>query len=781
MPTFDDLTPITPLTGNSTFYDWFIKENDEIIEKLNLLEVSGVTSGDGVLVSINNTSGLATLSIGGTSGTITSGLTFAGNVAFSGNVALPNIAYRITGITLGSSGYTFGSVVRITTDGYTLAQANNPDAAEVIGVLSYLSADYSVVTISGKIDGDFTTVAGSTLSPGCVYFLSSATAGNINITEPTTMGQVSKPVVIGLEDESGIIVPYRGNYLNSAVGGGGESAANRIYVAISNSPTNPSNHGFSAGNFVSFLSPEQFSGNTFIDEVLVQTGRTAIDGWFLSGSRYYLNDISVAEPEYSRLDYTLEEDHIVGMIETIQENSPAGYNTYQIIIKGTTTVIPDSITANPSVGSWRINGYSYDVAASGVTLQMVPHSIYSSDSRTDTFQLGFVFDNSLTYWYVNSKPLTKPFISQTYKSSASSTTFTSAYNYAFTGDFSIWQRNTGKTSQYTTAGSVYFADNWIRRHESIPGGSSQYIERKQFSVTDTDVEGNPQNYLRTKCVAATDPVGASYSVGYVIDDIETFNGSNITVSFYAKCSDTSYGANVYFARHSNGSIVDYDEIGSISLGTSWAKYTLTYDVPVLSSSSYTNDYVEIGIDLMPLVQEAFDNAVSVGTSLYVDIASMVVYDGSYTSPAHQYEKYDDKLRKAQRYYFSTYTEEQLIGSNTMLSTSDPTLNTFSFTHLPNSPFSTFILPARMRNTPSVVLYSPKTGIANEIYNYTALRDLRNTSGTIGYASQSRIAPLGTTTVSTVQDQTTVKVNINAGTVPYDVVNCHIVADASYPI
>jgi hypothetical protein len=771
---------IQDLAGNSTFYDWFIKENDEIISKLNLITVSGVTSGDGVLVSLNASSGLATLSVGGTSGTIQTGLTFAGDIAFTGSVAVPNVSYRVSGITSGTSGYTFGSVVRITSDGYTLAQATNPDAAEVIGILSYLTSDYSIVTVSGKIDGDFTQVAGSTLSPGCVYFLSSATAGNITVNEPTTMGQVSKPVIIGLEDTSGVIVPYRGNYLNATLSGGGESAANRVYVTISNTPTDPSDHGFSAGNFVSFA-PAMIAGNTFFNQVLVQSGRTAIDGWFLSGSRYYLNDIVVDETIYSRLDYSLEEDHIVGMIETVQENSPSGYNTYQIIIKGTTTVIPQSVLANPTVGSWCINGNTYEVAASGVTLQMVPHSIYSSESRADTYQLGFVFDNVPSYWYVNPKPMVEPFVVASFKASTSSSTFTSAYNYAFNGDFSIWQRNTGKSSQYTSSGTVYFADNWVRREDSIPAGSSQYIERKTFAVTDTDVEGNPQNYLRTKCVASSDPAGASYSVGYVIDDIETFNGSEITISFYAKCNNPSYSATVYFDRYSSGSRVDHEEIGSVNLSTTWTKYTISYDVSALSVGSYEDDYIEIGLDLMPLVEEAFTNGVAVGDALYVDLASFVVYEGTYTSPAHQFEKYDDKLRKAQRYYFSTYTEDQLIGSKTMLSTYDATLNTFSFTHLPNSPFSTFMLPARMRTSPTVSVYSPKTGIVNEMYNYTAFRDLRNTSGTIGYASQSRIAPIGTQTVSTSQDETTVKISINAGTVPYDVVNCHVVADASYPI
>ena len=46
---------IGQLTGNSTFYDWYTKENSEIIAKLNQLGVSGVTGADGILSSTNTT------------------------------------------------------------------------------------------------------------------------------------------------------------------------------------------------------------------------------------------------------------------------------------------------------------------------------------------------------------------------------------------------------------------------------------------------------------------------------------------------------------------------------------------------------------------------------------------------------------------------------------------------------------------------------------------------------------------------------------------------------
>ena len=88
----------------------------------------------------------------------------------------------------------------------------------------------------------------------------------------------------------------------------------------------------------------------------------------------------------------------------------------------------------------------------------------------------------------------------------------------------------------------------------------------------------------------------------------------------------------------------------------------------------------------------------------------------------------------------------------------------------------------MRTTPTVTIYSPTGTISQpEVYNATALRDLKNTSGTYGYASASRVVTKTNATVSTTQDETTIKINILGGAVPYDVMNCHIIADASYPI
>ena len=768
-------TTINTLSGNNSFYDWFIKENNEIISKLNQCTVSGVTNGDGVLVSLNASSGLATLSLGSTSGTIQTGLTFGGTINFTGQTIIPNISYNITGITVGTSGYTFGSVVRITSSGYTAAKANDPDSAEIVGVLSALTTTSSTVTLAGRINGNFQTVAGGTLSPGCVYFLSPSTGGYVTTTEPTTVGQVSKPVLLGLGETAGVVLQYRGNYLNAS-GSAGGSGSNRFYITLPTTPTDPRLYGFSAGNFISYH-PDAVSGNPDFNSYLVETGRTAINGYFLSGSYLYAYSTNVP--------FVLlpsEDDHIIGMIESI--TTSGSDLIYGILSEGETDVIPYSISSYGSdeKGVWGITGNTYSVSASGINQIAKFPSDGNSNAYRPSYVVGVVTSSSPTSWYLNLKPAT-----YTDNQLPAPASVNNTQNYAFNGDLSIWQRSTGRDSQYTTSGNVYFADNWIRRQTGMTDGV-QYIERKSFPVTSTSVQGNPEYYVDLKCISdPAYPAPAStmvYSAGHVIDNIETFNGSKITISFYAKCTQPNYTGNVYFARYANGSQVSKNTVSTISLSTSWTKHTLTYTVPSLGAGSYDDDYIEIGLDLRPLVISARTASVATGTNLVTSIASMCVYQGEISSPTHYFNTQEEKIKKAQKYYFTTYNSSQTAGSKTMSTYVDPALNVHTFQYLPASPFNIYKLPVTMRESPTVSIYSPTGTISQpEVYNYTATKDLKNTSGTKGYNNEVRMfASLsGTPTVSTSQDDTTIRINVNGGAVPYDVLTCHIVADASYPI
>ena len=51
----DNYYQISDLDSNTTFYDWVDKENTEIIEKLNLMSIYGVSAGNGIDVVIGTT------------------------------------------------------------------------------------------------------------------------------------------------------------------------------------------------------------------------------------------------------------------------------------------------------------------------------------------------------------------------------------------------------------------------------------------------------------------------------------------------------------------------------------------------------------------------------------------------------------------------------------------------------------------------------------------------------------------------------------------------------
>lgn len=751
--------PLIPLSGTSTFYDWYITTND-IIDYLNSINVYGATSGDGVKLETDPLTKIITGTIGGTSGNIVSGLTFSGKVSFTGEVVVPNVSYKILGITSGTSGYSFGSVIRLNgATGYTLAKANSPDNAESIGIISAKNTSYSVVSLLGKISGDFTKVAGRTLNAGCVYFLDPNIPGGITTNEPVMVGQVSKPVIMGLSADTGIIVQYRGNYINGSTPLG-MSGNNRIYVIL---PNASASNGFEPGVFVSYL-PNVGNYQNQFDTYITATGRTLYDGWFISQQ----TSTTQTAPGLH------EEDFVVGMIETSQ--TFGGSKIYQIVTKGATETLPGTVATSSGVYGWWILNESQDP-----TDQLYTSQNNNNDSTTERLYVGYNYNN--TSFIVDIKPIIRNIGSFTTNIALSPKVFTSAKNETFNGDFSVWQRSTGRSSQYTgNSAKIYFADQWVRR-TSRTSGVSQYLQRQAFTKTQTLVEGSPDYYVDIKClINPALPWSDDYhSIGHILPNIQSLNNKNITVSFYAKCSNSNYSANVYMSRYNGTTLVNKTIIGTVNLSTSWSKYTLNYKVAALSAGSYADDYVEIGVDIEPLVKTAHQNAVAIGTNIYVSVASFCVYDDTYTSPKHIFEMISDKELKAKQYYYTTYSEDQIEQTATLTSAGEISLNTSWFQYTPSSTFKYEKLPIKMRKTPTVSLYSPSTGALNDAYNLSAGLDLRNTTGTIGYSQKTRVAPLNTKTISTSADATTIKVNVENGAVPFDTISYHIIADASYPL
>jgi hypothetical protein len=104
-----------------------------------------------------------------------------------------------------ANSFSAGDIIQRTSGGYTKAQADSASDAEVLGVIEAATGSQFTIVYFGKL-----SYASHGFTVGAVLFLSAATAGLLTATEPTTAGQVSKPVAVVLDADNLLILNMRG-------------------------------------------------------------------------------------------------------------------------------------------------------------------------------------------------------------------------------------------------------------------------------------------------------------------------------------------------------------------------------------------------------------------------------------------------------------------------------------------------------------------------------------------------------------------------------------------
>lgn len=113
-----------------------------------------------------------------------------------------------------ANAFAAGDIIRRTSLSYTKAQADSAANAEVLGVIeSATGADFTIVYF-GKLSK---TAHGFTV--GDALFLSAGSAGALTATEPTTSGQISKPVGLVLDADNILVTNMRGITLGASGAG----------------------------------------------------------------------------------------------------------------------------------------------------------------------------------------------------------------------------------------------------------------------------------------------------------------------------------------------------------------------------------------------------------------------------------------------------------------------------------------------------------------------------------------------------------------------------------
>lgn len=749
----DTTTVISDLDPKDTFYDWWTKTNDEIIEKLNLLKVFGLTHGSGISL-YGPTSGTWQISIGGTL-PISAGLTFNGFVDFLGQTVLPNLSFKITGITSGSNGFTFGTPIYYDESyGYTASNGGDPCTAEVIGLLSSLQTNYSVVTTLGKIDGSFNSVAGGNLTAGKIYFLSDTVSGGITTAEPNTTGSVSKPILYAIGATSGVVLQYRGNYLNSTVGAAGISGTNRIFVSLNT--TSSTTAGITAGRVVSY-SPTNVSLSEFQTYLTNNGNRSHSNRWFLSrSSTVYSNT------------FGHEEDYVVGVVvdrivdgaNTIFEIATAGDVAGTI---GDGTLGNHYLTNDWSDPADQLVGGTVSVAYNG--------KIIASQYVANRF-------NVINQ---NKKLNTSSFTSQSLQASQTNP-IEQTTNLLINGNFDIWQREIGKNAAYTGSENLVFADMW-RRVDGLTATASKYfsIERKEFDDYQEDVEGNPRYYIDAACLGTTYSSNDYVTIGNVIPDAKAFNDQQVTLSFYAKSNSSPLTISTYYARYVDGVQADYNEIQEFSLGTSWQRFDVSFTIENLpAGGTRQNDYTEIGFDFIPLIKTTIGSGSPLASSSSISIASVCLIHGNNIGFNHNHQTKEHNLLECRKYYYSSYSENNSPEDSTMIDNRTPDYGIYNHIILPTHNCNYIKYPTEMRAAPILTIYSPSSG-ANDAFNETSGRDCRLSGGTIGYNNKNRLVKSGLNVINTSTTTTGAKICVVQGIVDYDRVYYHIVADADYSL
>lgn len=112
-------------------------------------------------------------------------------------------------ITQPGHGFTGGQVVYSNAGTFALARADSAVDAEVIGLVeSVIDSNNFNLLVSGEVS------ALTGLTPGGVYFLSDTVAGELTLTQPTTTGHISKPLLIATDASTGFFYNFRGKIIN---------------------------------------------------------------------------------------------------------------------------------------------------------------------------------------------------------------------------------------------------------------------------------------------------------------------------------------------------------------------------------------------------------------------------------------------------------------------------------------------------------------------------------------------------------------------------------------
>jgi len=212
-------------------------------------------------------------------------------------------------------------------------------------------------------------------------------------------------------------------------------------------------------------------------------------------------------------------------------------------------------------------------------------------------------------------------------------------NLIINGNFSVSQRGTSFTTD-----NVYTLDRWFSG-DGTGGTPARTLSQETFTLGQTDVP-NAYYYLRHNQTGAS--TNGNSSLVQKIEDVTRFDGQTVTLSFYAK-ADAAMDIDVLFIQDfgtggSPSSDVTLTE--TVSIGTSWTRYTVTKTLGSLSGKTLGSDGVNTSFLSINMVLQPT-------TTFTLDLALCQLEYGSQATP-FEHRPFGDELARCQRYYEKSF-------------------------------------------------------------------------------------------------------------------------------
>ena len=293
-------------------------------------------------------------------------------------------------------------------------------------------------------------------------------------------------------------------------------------------------------------------------------------------------------------------------------------------------------------------------------------------------------------------------------------------NKILNSDFSIWQRG---TSFSNPASAAFTADRWSVVWDG--SGATRTVSQQTFTPGTAPVTGYEGAYFYRFNQSVAGTSGTYNLFQNRMEDVRTFAGQTVTISFWGKAAATTNLVKLNFEQEfgtggSPSANVSTDIASTnFTLTTSWQRFTVTTTVPSISGKTVgTTTPGYLGLRFW----------VPVNSTFTIDIWGVQVELGTTaTTFTTATGTIQGEIAACERYFQKNYDLTENPGTTNS--------NAVVWTQIEGSETSRVLMnwrfQTRMRTAPTMVFYSTSTGSSGKVFSRSANADRNITSYSAG--------------------------------------------------